>query len=249
MELFEPAAMILLVVFGLVQLGAALAAAGLPRRVLGLPQKKVAELAEGGARVHGQLLAISGAPTALDGSTVLATETRLLGAQTWASVRSAELWAEAAVSDDGGQCSVDLDGVVLLSSEVLRAALEPERLRAICPALWDKMTEAERRRPMLQIEQRVVRLGSGVVAGEVAPGRRSAGEGYREAPRERLALQCGVGTPLVVAAQPRGAVARHLFGPAALHALVAVLAFALAFVVFAVDRWIAVVAGVPAVFP
>lgn len=248
MELFEPAAIVLLVLFGLTQVWAALSAARLPLRLLGLPKKRIAELREGPALLEGQIVATSASLTALDGTAAIATETRLLGADTWSAVRSGETWADAAISDGTGQCPIDLDGVLLLG-EVQRRTLEAERVRTLCPDLWASCSDREKGRAMMQLEQRFVRAGGGFAAGDVAPGRRAAGEGYRDAPRERLAIQSGLGLPLVVATQNRSAVARHLYGPALLHAVTALFAFGLACLVFAVDRWIALAAGVSAVWP
>lgn len=243
MELFEPAIFVVLVLLGFLELGAAFAAARVPLRILGLPQKKAGELAEGRARVEGELVAVSSMPTTLDGVPAVAIDSRLLRADTWHGWRSAQVWADVAVADSTGRCAVDLDGVIMLG-EGTRRTVPAEAVATHCPTLWQKCNDSERARAQLHIEQRFLRAGGGFVAGEVAPGRRAAGQGYRDGPRQELVIGSGVSLPLVVASSGKGAVMRHLLGPAFLHAATGLLAFFLAACVLAVDRFINFVAGV-----
>lgn len=243
LDLFEPFAIVVLVLFGGVQLLLAAAAARLPLRIWRLPERGAGQLKEEDAQFHGQLVPLDAPLRTLEGEPVVLLETSLLSPSKRDIPLSEKRWGRLAVSDSTGSAEIDLDQVILWRDS-RRATLDAERFRSLFPSLWSDCDDWQQRAASFVVEQSYVPAGQAAfVAGRVMPETGTPGHSYRRTSSPKLVIAASVGMPLVVACRPRGNVLSHLLAPAARHALAGLAALALAAIVFGLDRWISAAAG------
>lgn len=242
-DFFEPAAIVFLLLFALVQLFLALSAARLPLRIHRLPKHGAGHLPEGPVQVSGRLEAVDTSLTTLDGTSVASLETLVVAPSRRDYPLSVQRWGRMAVADGTGTAQIDVDRVILVG-EARRTVLDNARFREQFPGLAADVSPRFQNAPAFTIEQRFIAVGQdGFVAGEAAPDVRSPEAGYRGGSAPPIVIAAGVNLPLIVAGRSRGAVLGYLLAPALRHVIAAVFALVLALVVFGVDHFIASAAG------